>query len=492
MTALIVLAAAALIWDVSLAGYVAQARAASRPMASLCGLVALLIVPAAVVLVAGSGGIGTEGRTLWGVAWIWPAAVALCVAQAARAVRERLVHRSITVPILVYNGLLLMVAVLRYVAEQGRPLPDWTLAIGAAYGAAMGHLGQGQALGSPYAVLVPLVTPVFPSRGIARGALRAAPAVVATAWVCLGLLAAPDAVRAVRSYDSFTSDSLTARTPTDFVVGLHVLPPVTTAPAPEGLRNDLALVDSTQVGALAITIGPSGARPAALDSVARAFDALRRDSTLLIVTLAPPEPGRRRRGPGAERGSSALASATHVARQLDPDYLVLATGPLDAARQRDVTIAAAAVHAIDRRIRVAVAFSPYRMRDTTSFDWAAGPASPVDVVGFTFAPWFDGAVSIDARLRAADSWMRRFPAREYWVFSAGGFPVTHGEGSQADVIWRILTWATAEPMVKGVVVSQAGDYGWRTGLRSPTGRLRPAVGVVTRVAAAIRADTAAP
>ena len=41
-------------------------------------------------------------------------------------------------------------------------------------------------------------------------------------------------------------------------------------------------------------------------------------------------------------------------------------------------------------------------------------------------------------------------------------------------MWAALAWATSRPTIKGLIVSEAGDYGTITGLRAPDGHLRRA------------------
>ena len=99
----------------------------------------------------------------------------------------------------------------------------------------------------------------------------------------------------------------------------------------------------------------------------------------------------------------------------------------------------------------------------------------MDVVGFTLFPSRTGVRTLDAATHAADRWMResRSP-KDHWVFAAGGFPEAHGEVSQERAVWAALAWATSRPSIKGLIVSEAGDYGSITGLRAPDGHLRRA------------------
>ena len=114
-------------------------------------------------------------------------------------------------------------------------------------------------------------------------------------------------------------------------------------------------------------------------------------------------------------------------------------------------------------------------RDSTLYAWAAARGSPVDVVGFSLFPSRTGVRTLDAATHAADRWMREANStKDHWVFSAGGFPEAHGEASQERAMWAALAWATSRPMIKGLIVSEAGDYGAITGLRAPDGHLRRA------------------
>jgi hypothetical protein len=482
MTALGILAALALVWDVALAGAVAQSRVAPRALAGLSGLIALLVLPAAVVLIAGSGGIGSEGRTLWGAAWIWPAAVALCAAQAVYVTLRRLTTPILGLPIVAYDLLLLVVAAVRYVAEDGGSLPPWALTLGAAYSAALGRLAGRAALASPYAFLAPIVVPTLRVRWSASRPLRVAAALVAAALVGLLVAAVPDARRAIASYAVARTAVAGGVLPaTALIVGLHILPPVSLTPPSLAVRNDLALADSLQVAAIGVTIEVRGARRAILDSLGRALESLRRDSTLLVVDT---------RAGGRASDSARMQAVVRIARTLHPDYLLPGGGGDALSRTRELAAAAAAVHRADPHIRVAVSLARFDARDSALFEWAAQPASPLDAVGFAIFPGFDGMLSLEAHLRTAERWMSRYPAREYWVFAAGAYPIAHGEMSQARVLAAVLAWAAAHPGVRGVLIAQGGDYGWRTGLRAPTGRLRPAVDTLARLAHALRSDTA--
>ena len=166
------------------------------------------------------------------------------------------------------------------------------------------------------------------------------------------------------------------------------------------------------------------------------------------------------------------------------------TAPLDARRSSRYLMAL--TKSIDRSVRIGLAASRFDSRDSALYAWAAGPASPVDILGFSFFPDRRGGEALDAFMRTADRWMSVMPpAKPHWVFAAGGFPIAHGEESQAQAIWAVLSWATAHSVIKGTIVYEAGDYGQARGLRSPSGRLRPATFAVMRAMRALRENTIA-
>ena len=83
--------------------------------------------------------------------------------------------------------------------------------------------------------------------------------------------------------------------------------------------------------------------------------------------------------------------------------------------------------------------------------------------------------------------MRQFPnPKEHWVFATGGYPLVHGEQNQLLTIWGVLSWATAETPIKGLVVYEAGDYYTVRGLRAGGGRLRPATGAILKAEKGLR------
>jgi hypothetical protein len=247
-------------------------------------------------------------------------------------------------------------------------------------------------------------------------------------------------------------------------------------------------------------IDPSGARAAALDSLARSLEEERRDSVLLIVAV-----GYDRRDAEAYRASpraymrTRLAAVDRIVRRLRPDIILPARDPYaEGTRllgrvplgwwQEYLRTAAANTRKVSNRVRIGVSASSFVGDDSLLYAWANRSDAPVDVVGFSFYPSYDGGGSLRARLHVADRWMRR-STKPNWVFSSGAYPVTHGETSQARALWGTLSWATSHDAVKGLVVESAGDYDTLTGLRAPSGRIRPALATLERAVAAI-AETA--
>jgi hypothetical protein len=301
-------------------------------------------------------------------------------------------------------------------------------------------------------------------------------------------------VSALHSYARYAPETLPVRPGGDFAIGLRLLPPLDAPPAPLDLRNDLALLDTTGAEIASVVIDPEGTHRQTLDSLARVFDPLRRDSTILIVTLGYPDNAATayRASPAAYRAAR-VADAERIARGLHPDYLVLADEPYGRGARilgrlpvsdwvAYLAAAARAVHGADSHIKTGIAASAYDARDSALYQWAAAPGSPIDAVGFTLFPTFGGAMSLDARMQIADRWMQRQPAaqKEQWVFAAGGNPAAHGEESQARVVWGEVVWGASHAAIKGVIVADAADYETITGLRAASGRLRPAVGMVIR------------
>ena len=496
------LAASALIilWDVLLAGRIARVRSTPRPFSALTALAGLLIAPAALVAVASSSIL--TGRSIHVLDWVWPATLVLYAGQAAYTAARHLVTPLISLPILLYNVMLVATALVRLSVFRGEEPAGPLLALTAAQSIVVSALVGPGAMTSPLFLQVPLLSPAFPARYRMSRAVRGGFALLAALAVALTAIELPKGYSAVLAYDRYQTVRLTERTEGDFSVGLRVFPVLHDGPAPLALKSDLDLVDTLQVEAIAVHIAPEAARGVALDSIARSLEQARRDSVPLFVTLAYPRDAARRfaRSPRAYT-QQRLEDVRRIARRLSPTYLIPAHEPYGAGARifgdlpldywREYLSSAAAVtHRVSRRIKVGYAASSFTREDSALYAWAATPASGMDVVGFALFPTAQGALGLEAKLYAADRWMRiNRPTKEHWVFAAGGFPMSHGERNQERAVWAVLAWATSRPLVKGVIVDGAGDYERMTGLRAPGGRLRRAVLAVGRALRGLREST---
>jgi len=486
------------LWDVFLAGQIAQLRRAPRFFRGVTALAGLLVAPAALVAVTSASVL--NGRAIHVIAWVWPLTLAIFATQALYAVGKRLVSPFIGVPIAAYDVILAVAAFVRYAAYSGRDPSTASLAMAAAQSSALGILLGRVALFSPFAVQLPFLAPAYPARWRISATVRGTLAAVAMAFTAVFVAELPSAVVAVRSYDAYAQDRLQERPRGDFTIGLRIFPNLNDAPPPLALRNDIALVDSVGVGAVSVVIDPAGARLAALDSLAHVLEEERRDSVLLIVAVGYDRGAREqfRRSPSAHM-KARLAAVDRIVRRLRPDIILPARDPYTEGTramgrvplawwQDYLRQASANARLVSNRVRVGVSASSFVGADSSLYAWAGRPGSPVDVVGFSFYPSYDGGGSLNARLHVADRWMRN-STKSHWVFSAGAFPVTHGETSQARALWGTLAWATSKAAIKGLIVESAGDYDVVTGLRAPGGRVRPALATLERAVAAM-AETA--
>lgn len=500
LTAVAVAATLVLLWDVFLAGHIAQLRTVPRAFAALSALCGLLVVPAVVVAVSAESIL--TGRAVYTIAWLWPLTLWLFTFQAALAFARRLVSPLLAGPMLAYNLLLATVATARYAMSLGDAVADPLLAVAAAHGTALGRvLGGAWVLASPLAVQVPMLAPAYPPRWRLSRAVRATLATAAGFWSLLTVAEYVPALRAVGSYRGYASERLQERPAGDFAVGIKVFPELAGPPPALAVRGDLALVDSVGPDALMVVLEPEGAELAALDSLARTLESFRaREGTLLIVALGYGADARDRfRQSPAAFTRERLADVDRVARRLRPDYLLPADEPYGrgahalgvlpvAYWQSFLTRSADLAHAAFPSIRVAVASAAYSERDSLLFAWALSPRSPLNAAGFSFHPSFRGALSLETRVASADRWLRARPSsrKPVWVFAASGYPVAHGERSQEQAVWRVLTWATSRRDVRGVVVAEAGDYGRLLGMRTPSGRTRPVATTVARALSGLR------
>ena len=493
------LSIAMIAWDILRAGRIAQLRRMPRSFQAITGIAGLLLVPALVVAYTSVSLL--YGRAIYLVAWLWPFTALLFVIQTIYAMTRRLVTPALGFPLLVYNTIIAVVAITKFMISHGYTPLDFGLALNAAQASMLSSFFGPAALWNPIYLQVPIFAPSLPARwGVTRFA-RVAMAAAAIALTALLVVELPGAYAGVKSYAVHARDQLQEHPEGDFKLGLKIFPDLRSGPPPVALDNDLSLVDTLDADAISVVVDPEGARGIALDSLARSIEQSRSDSTVLIVALGYPKKGadefkRSREGYTTAR----LKDIDQIARRLKPDYLIPATDPMEEGRRligtNDPTYwidyftrAARLAHYIYPRIKVSLPISSYGDRDSVLYAWAARPGSPVDVVGFSLLAGFDGVRSMDTDMRVARRWMAQFPRpKEHWVFASGGYPLVHGELSQQRAIWGTLAWATAQAPIKGLVVYEGGDYNTVRGIRAAGGRLRPVFNKLVEAEKGLRAS----
>ena len=494
----VLLVVTVLIWDVALTSRIVQVRTLPRPFVALTALAGFLLLPALVIHLATTNAI--TGRSVTEVDWLWPLTLTLFALQALYAAMRRLVNPFFGFFISAYDVLIAVDSVLRWIAATGTILPAPALLfLAATTGTFSFLLTSSTVISSPLFVLVPMIAPAFPALRRTTATFRLVLAFAACGWVIIFITQLTPALEAVNSYRIHDprTEKLQERPDGDFEIGLKLFPDLTGPPPPVAIRNDIRLADTLEVSVVSVVIVPEEMSGLALDSLANALDLIRRENTQLMVTLGYPKPlvplpGR------TFNDARRLRTIDGVVRRLRPDILLPAEDPYDsgtrAAGQRApqfwesyITRASAIAKRIRPRTRIGVSASAYDRRDSTLYAWAAAPGSPVDVVGFTLFPSRTGVRTLDAATHAADRWMRESRStKDHWVFAAGGFPEAHGEMSQERAIWAALAWATSRPVIKGLIVSEAGDYGSITGLRAPDGHLRRATYAVMSAMRGVR------
>ena len=507
-----------LIWNIVLAGRIAQNDQAERPLQIMCGFAALVLVPALVLYLATSTVL--TNRAVSTMDWLWPAVLVLYAVQSVYAlvrglVPGELIRESATpqvagfglprflfalgLPIATYNVLVAGIGIVRYMVAHGHTSAQPFVALLGAQSLAMVLAGGSPAvLASPLYLNVPIISPAFPALYKFTAPFRVIVSMYALAWVgVIVVVGLPRAVVQLQTYAAHARDPLRERPNGDFAVGLKVFPDMSSGPPAAAIRADSALADTMEVDAVLVVVRPGISR-GSLDSLAHVLDPWRRDSTTIVVAIGYP----RILVPEIEtrplNEGERLLTVRRVVARLHPDILLpaedpygagtQAVGSLQPARWESYLIdAVRAAKAVDPKVRIGVAASDYRHGDSVLFAWAARERSPIDIVGFSFfpSPYVGGGIQTDTR--TADRWMRATPTtKDMWIFATGGFPLAYGERSQADAIWQVLAWGTDHPGVKGTIVYEASDYLQARGLRAPDGRYRMATGTVMRALSGLR------
>lgn len=485
---------ALLCWGVIHAGRAVQLQRGSRVTRWLTALCGLLVAPALAIALTSSSAI--NGRTTYAVAWVWPLTTTIFVLHSLKALTEGTVRPAVGIPVGALNLVVCVASIVRYLNGLGVSLPNPIAAFGVAEATSLGYVFGRAALHSPWALAFPVLTPVVPARWRSGRLLNATIAMTAAVATLLFVTEYPRGVRALESFAPFALDRLQERPRGDLALGVRVLPELHGSPSPIALRQDLALVDTLSADVIEVFVAPSGTRGGTLDSVSRALDDVRRDSTLLIVALGyDAGDGRRIRRNPEGYATQRLGSVDRIMRRLHPDILLPARDPAEVGFgalgpvslswwTRYLADAAELAHRLRPRTLVGVAASAYTPFDSALFAWASSETSPLDLAGFTLAPSYGGGSSLAARLRVADQWLRR-SSRPLWVFASGANPRVFGAAGQERTVWGVLTWASSVPRMQGVVVDGAGDYDELVGLRAPGGRLRDVVTTFERAQRAL-------
>ena len=119
-----------LIWDIVLAGRIAQNRQAPPVFQAVSGLAALLVLPGLLFTLATSTIM--TGRAVATMDWVWPAVLLLFALQSVYAVVRRLVNWIWGFPIAIYNILIATIGVTRYMVAHGQTPADPLVALLAA------------------------------------------------------------------------------------------------------------------------------------------------------------------------------------------------------------------------------------------------------------------------------------------------------------------------------------------------------------------------
>lgn len=483
-----------LLWDVLLAGQIAQARRQAKDFLALTALCGLFVAPAALIALAAPS--AWTGRPVSLVAWVWPATLGLFAIQSGLALSRGLVTSLISAPIFAFNVLLFVASLARFSTLVWAGAPPVFLGVEAAHTSVLGLVWNNSALWSPLVLQLPLLAPAYPARWRISKTLRAAIAIGAAAWALAIIAEYPSGVRAVTTFQALTNDPLQERPRGDLALGLRILPGLRGAPPAAALARDLPLADSLGAQILSVVITPEGTGGSALDSLGAALASWRADSVRIAVSL-----GFGRGDATAWAASPAsyltqrLAMVDRVMRRLRPDVLVPAADPFDSALRLVGNVplawwidyhtrAGQLAHELRPRTQVAASISSYTISDSMFYAWAA--RSPqVDLIGLTFAPTFRGGGAIAARQRVAARWMEG-NRKPHWVLSARAYPYVFGEAAQQSVMLGTFAWASRHPRVTAVILDGAGDYDMLAGLQRADGALRPAVATLARARRALQ------
>ncbi len=479
---------AVLLWNILLAGWIASQKQAPRAFTALTGLCGLMIAPAALISMANV--LEASARTTSPIAWLWPLVTVCFALQVAYATFTRLVTPAVGIPLLLYNICVATVSTGDFLVGVVGSAPLWLQGAIAARDAIVGMAAGRTALASPIALIVPIIAPAFPARWKVSAGVRAVLTIAATALTTLLLTEWPRGVGAVRSYDAATGVRMQERPEGDFAIGVRLFSTLDGPPPARLVATDTRIADTVLASTVLVVLSEKGTRAMALDSLSRVLEQWRADSVTIAVGLELESEA------GQPVTAARKAAIERVLVHLKPDVLIPGwRSPLPALLESGEpgviwwqAMLRSADEVIQRvRPRTTLGWSAARVdsRDSAVFDWASSANSPVRLLGVVSFPSFAGLPGVDARLRAFDRWhalaeARYQTSRDSWLMEVGGLPRAHGDAAQTAAIMRALAWGTRRPWVTAAILGDAGDYDGAIGLRAANGRLRSAVGVLSR------------
>jgi hypothetical protein len=319
----LVLTLVIIVWNIILAGRIAQVRHATRGFALISGFAALMLLPAFIVALATTTLI--TGRAIASIDWVWPATVVLFAVQAVYAVSRKLVNPLWGYPIAFYDVVVAIAALARYATAHGVDVPYPFLIVMAAQIDALALATTEAAIASPFFLHVPFIAPAFPAIGRATAGIRAGVAGLALLWFGLILAEMPRANQALSSYAAHADDRLTERADR-FPVGVKIFPDLHDQLSGASARADIELATATTVNAIHVVLVP-GATALAIDSVGRAIDLLQRDSVQLVVTIGYSGTLLPEIGKGELEADVRLQTLHRALTRLRPDIVVPAQDP---------------------------------------------------------------------------------------------------------------------------------------------------------------------
>jgi hypothetical protein len=463
-----------LAWTTWCGGTIARIRGVGLLHRTLAGVAALLALPAALVAIA-LGSIETA-RAVQDIRWVWSVVCLAALVQPMLAIGRDRAPIWLALPAVLWNLAALLDASARGLDAYGVALPDAAHAVLTLPRAAWGLVIGDVALSSAWTIVPPILVPVWPPRWRGTRLVHAALALVALAGAAGVAIVTWPHQAAIASYRVFAREPVRERPGGDFSVGLAALAPVTEMPAAAVARVATATLDVLETGVVRVEVRVP-ARPPVLDSLARVLDFRRRVGSAMLVEIIG---GLRE----AARDSAAIAA---VARRFSTATVVVSTprdsAPLDrwAARVRR---RAAAAHAASERVGVAIRVSP---SDERRYQWAVESGAVVDAIVLGITPTRRGASDLTAQWQRYSGWIATTGTlKPHWIDGAGGAPAFFGGAQQRLAMIGTLAWATNERVVRGVILGDAADQGTLSGVRTATGRWRPAAGTALRAARVIR------